>query len=175
MTLKPAQQSLHPCIQGLCSFWPAVVKQATLERTVLKSGNSGLPVICSFCQTNQYRSWNGTFESCSFCQACAVRNEDSSYMIAVISAKNDINKWMLHNKAIILFIFLIHFLCKDCFFSDLFFCFPRWMFMVKRWHWSVWGIPGVTRGNGKEPGEISKWFMWSAMTVYSQIVFKKEL
>ena len=72
---------------------------ATLERSHLKSGISGLPVelrmhsfqmtnellgillpvICIVFQTNQYRSCNGTFESYSFRQACAVRNEDTRY------------------------------------------------------------------------------------------------
>ena len=40
-----------------------------------------LPAICIVLQTNQYRSCNGTFESRSFRQACAVRNEDSRYEI----------------------------------------------------------------------------------------------
>ena len=40
-----------------------------------------LPAICIVFQTNQYRSCNGTFESRSFRQACAVRNEDSRYEI----------------------------------------------------------------------------------------------
>ena len=40
-----------------------------------------LPAICTVFQTNQYRSCYGTFESCSFRQARAVRNEDSRYEI----------------------------------------------------------------------------------------------
>ena len=40
-----------------------------------------LPAICIVFQTNQYRSCNGTFESRSFHQACAVRNKDSRYEI----------------------------------------------------------------------------------------------
>ena len=42
-----------------------------------------LPAIWIVSQTNQYRSCNGTFESRSFRQACAVWNEDSRYEIGV--------------------------------------------------------------------------------------------
>ena len=42
-----------------------------------------LPVICIVFQTNQNLSCDGTFESCSFGQACTARNEDS---------KNEIEK-----------------------------------------------------------------------------------
>ena len=95
----------HPRTQGLRSAWPTVVKQATLKRSDLKSGNSGLPVelrMPSFqmddrrtpwnftsshlyyivFQTNQYWSCNGTFEISSSLRSKEQRLEVRDWDVA---------------------------------------------------------------------------------------------
>ena len=87
----------QPRTQGLRSSWPAVRKtkdqakfrfevQLNCACIVFKCMTNQLlgtllPVIFIVFQTKQYQSCNGTFESHSSRQACAVRNEDSGYKI----------------------------------------------------------------------------------------------
>ena len=95
--LRRRLDSLHPRTQEL-----SIGKRATSEKIGLpvelpmpsfqRNELLGdlLPVISIVYVTNQNRSSNGTLESRSFGQACAVRNEDSRYKND--SSRNDSNQ-----------------------------------------------------------------------------------
>ncbi len=55
------------------------MRHAHMAHKAIKWRIKKLPVILIVFQANQIRSCNRTFESRSFCQACAERNEDSRY------------------------------------------------------------------------------------------------